>query len=756
MKLSFLRVVGLAVLSGALLYSTQRAWQQVSAHRAVEATCTLASTQAEDALLASEGVFEGLAPADPLRGLLVDCRCEALSRVGRPEACAALVDLALADNDSSWIDPNGLPQLAHTLAAGDAESTLSRLLPIAAKQVRLDHEVLRAWFLVMATHRTPEEIAEALLPHIAQLPPADSTDLRLAVATLLAEQDLEASLRYMDPAPASADPLRDSWYAARAQRLGQLGRQPDVVRTMAAWVDAGGNPDIAYLYYGIVLSTNLLTDADRPSAEILETGLERAPPETPTNYLETAYIRLIIEAANAGQPKRAADLASEAARRGLRIDPDFVDDATRGQPTEKRVLELRVQLADPAPGDRLWFIPGAPSAPDAPPGVGEETGEGTWRWRTTLLDRATRWVAADAAGQVLASGSVLATAIDRPVMVGPVPRKPRPPLPLANLDLRRQADGRRQVFVVVVDCADWNMVRYLGARGDLPWIRALEEGGVAGVLQSEPPFTGVAMEKLAHPSVTKGLTVTQYLFQLGVELQGLESVGFNPLEPLGWVLPESPYLVDLVGEGDRRAMNLLFSHGGINVGRNAEIVGPAGKRETVEVAVRRALRPNELSVLQEHTPSPTGARFLEEMAAELDTAVAHVRSGEVDLLLLRIEQTDLLTHATYAAINRTQVDDARGDLFAAYRYADRRIGDIFSASDADDVLIVMSDHGIHNALVHAPEAVFIAYGLGRGTRLVGQPELGGMPRLLTALLGVAGDPRWPETPLLEQVLGASP
>jgi hypothetical protein len=134
------------------------------------------------------------------------------------------------------------------------------------------------------------------------------------------------------------------------------------------------------------------------------------------------------------------------------------------------------------------------------------------------------------------------------------------------------------------------------------------------------------------------------------------------------------------------------------------------------------------------------------MAAELDAAVELARAGEVDLLLLRVEPLDILTHGFFTELMRPMQDDGEATLLWAYRYIDRRLREVTQALDADDVLIVMSDHGIRTALEHDESAFFVAVGAGLPAgRVPGRPHLRGVPQLLAELLGVPAD--WPETGL---------
>ena len=89
-----------------------------------------------------------------------------------------------------------------------------------------------------------------------------------------------------------------------------------------------------------------------------------------------------------------------------------------------------------------------------------------------------------------------------------------------------------------------------------------------------------------------------------------------------------------------------------------------------------------------------------------------------------------------------------------YRYIDARLADVYAGLDEDDIFIVMSDHGIRTAMEHAREALFVMAGTGVPVgRADGSPALGGVPRVLADLLGVAVD--WPDTGLAPWALAAA-
>jgi predicted AlkP superfamily phosphohydrolase/phosphomutase len=136
--------------------------------------------------------------------------------------------------------------------------------------------------------------------------------------------------------------------------------------------------------------------------------------------------------------------------------------------------------------------------------------------------------------------------------------------------------------------------------------------------------------------------------------------------------------------------------------------------------------------------------YVQTIAAELDGTQQVLRENEIDLVAVRIEPLDILTHAHFAEAVSDGQDDGQGLLFEVYRYLDARIGALHPYLDGDDVLIVMSDHGIRTAMEHDRPAMFVATGAGVPVgRAGGNPSLRGVSRVLADLLGVATD--WPDT-----------
>jgi hypothetical protein len=388
-------------------------------------------------------------------------------------------------------------------------------------------------------------------------------------------------------------------------------------------------------------------------------------------------------------------------------------------PAAARRGALVFQLTD-LPEDAVLLVsPDADAPVDADYERFEPPAGGLLALERTEGEAPPRWVVRTG-DRVLGSGVAHPIAGDaRPVEIA---MREEARIPTPHLRARPPGDGRRRVLLLLLDCGDWRIIRYLMARGELPVLAALLRDGHRAVLDSDPPLTAAALEALVWPLRRGDASLLGLVHRMGGELAGLSSVGENPFEEIAWVLPESDDLFSTLAAGGRSAANLLLSHGGIRAGRHGEVSGPNGGRRRVEIGrTARDLDPKEL-----------------------DATEMVLREDGIDFAAVRIEPLDILTHAHFGVIAAEGQDDGRGLLYDVYRYIDARLAAIDTALDEDDVLIVMSDHGIRTAMEHARESFFVAVGGGAPPgRAEGTPAIRGVSRAVADLLGVATD--WPDT-----------
>lgn len=745
-------IAALALAAGVGMVSVERTRDQLAVLEACEAleVGDVATTLALTA---------GRVGTDDTGRAAAECRCGALLANGDHIACRTLLEEALGDPAQSDWSPG--PDLARLLIQAWREDGRAEEAASLARRAGRAHPTDAHLFHVELEARAGVEDETQVLRELAlRLPARGETAAAMRVSLAqhrLRRGETTEALEVLGPVP--PDGIGKSlglWYDTRGLAHALDDDLPNTQRTYEAWRIAGGDPTELRARYALALSLAGLGEATRTPVMMLREALDDADQLDDAALHEALVIRLVLTLVNDGQLDGALALydrehtrfALEGLTRAELLRASEHRRLAGATPDERRGT-LRFVVDDAPPGHTLWVTP-QPDAPlDAPYERHPLPASGVLH-----LDRAVglapqRWVLRDADDRVIASGTVAPRAGETRTVriVARAAARAAEPSALSRL----AGDGHRRVGLVLLDCGDWRIVQYLRARGELPTLDALLEVGYRAVLDSDPPLTAAALEALVWPSRRGDASTVGTVHRLGIELSGLASIGENPFDFLSWVLPESRDLFSVIGSGERSAANLLLAHGGIRAGRHGEVTGPDGLHERLPMgrsardldAAERDRWP-QLAALARTAGSERDALHVRTIAAELDAATEILRAREVDLLALRVEALDLLTHAHFAQTVGDGQDDGRGLLFSVYRYLDARLFEVNAALDADDVLIVMSDHGIRTSMEHSRHAIFAAVGAGvpRG-RAPGRPALRGVSRVVAELLDVATD--WPDT-----------
>jgi len=725
-----------------------------------EQVCTaVVESRHADAIAASEM----LPPLDSEAARQVaECRCWALQRVGDEGRCAALLDRRLAGADergSDWVPPAPLvrPVIRLRLDRGDVADALAlgaRSLAAHPASLHLNELLLEAQVAMLGE-------TEAFAAFALRIERQERSGTAFEPRIVLAMQQLqrghpEAALGALgSEPPRPGHPQLSAWFHNRVNAEAAVGDLVALQISMRRWLELGGPAAELAARYAVALSMAGLEDPRTDIVSLLRGAIEgRAAIDDPL-IVAWLYQRLVAHLMAGGARDEALAAYDEGS---LEVALDCI---TRGE-IQRAIAFARVQhTSDPRAlwGTLLFRLASAGSsvlvspAAGAPPDTDFErfvptTGEGIVSVERPLAAWPVRWVVLGEGDAVLVSGSVWPVPGEvTEIVIRSHPNPDPPPRAQAGLQPvlapRQPGDGVRRVFTVVLDCGDWRLVQYLRARGELPTIGVMIQHGRRAVLRSSPALTAAAMQALVHPGHDRSPGVVRWLHQLGLELSGLEAVGDNPLRFLEAVMPRSESLFETVGAGPHTAANMLFSHGSIDAGQHAQLIGPNSARSGLRLSrVVRPLSADEKGVLGATVETERYRRQLERIAGEFDAALELVRGDTPDLVMLRIEALDLLTHALYSELAEASQDDGRSALLDVYRYLDLRLAALQGEMDADDVLLVMSDHGIRNAMEHAEDAIFIAVGGGvTPGRVPGEPEIGGVPRVIADWLGVETD--WP-------------
>jgi hypothetical protein len=733
----------LAIL-GAVTYGSIRS---LGRQQDVARACDAARLQRWNEALALSASITG---PDADGRIATECRCWALLATSQREECVELVEGVLS-GAQDWVPHPILAKLVIRVRRDQGRSAeAADLARRAARAHPRDLDLLTLELLTRSVGEGEEAVLDEMQARMRS-DPESALPLSLVLsAGYLRRGEFQRTLDLLGERPSALDdPLLPRWFELRSRGLGALGQGEALRRTYAEWHAAGGDPQELRARYALRVSYSGVEDPERSVLELLHDALEHSDTISDPTLHEALYERLIGHLLASGKADEALVIYDEARARFA------LESITRDQIVRSATLPAGAEAVHTglASGTLLFRSGGDVDgtlriSPELTEPADSEFQEHPFpsgaivRVERIPGQSAQRWVFRDTAGRARASGTVWPVAGET-LEVRVEPRSPGRPVEFVPTPLA--GDGRRRVFVVVLDCADWRLAQYLRARGELPVLDALLSTGHRAVLESTPPFTAAAMEYLVWPERGDHVTFVGLVQRLGLELGGLASVGRNPLEFLSAVLPEGQNLFRTIGAGDRVTANMLLSHGRIDAGRHAELIGPHGLHSSAPaIKAVRPLTPDEKRRFPGLVANAKFEPLVETIAAEFDASGAFAREGKLDLLLLRIEPLDILTHALFSRVIQTEQDDADRQLLWVYRYIDQRLGETWNALDQDDVFIVMSDHGIRTAMEHDEDAMFVAVGEGipRG-RAPGRPHLRGLPRVLAELFDV--ETNWPRT-----------
>ncbi|MCH8133063.1 MAG: alkaline phosphatase family protein [Myxococcales bacterium] len=750
-----LLLVCLALVSGNAIRVMQRQ------NRVADVTKAAEGRHWSETLALSDGWVGG----DVEGQMVARARCDALVALERFEECLELVlQLVGTGNDPTWIPSRTL--LKHAIRFG----TEQRQEEAAARVARFGRGVypddLSFVERVFETRIALEGETAVLTEYEAGLGP-DAASLRnrvLLAAYYNRANHYEAALRVLGNLwPAPQDPIFLFWVQNRERAQAQLGRLEDLRATYAKWREIQGDSVAIDAFYSLSLSTSGLSDPERSWIDLLQDVLARED-ELQDAYIHgEVYTRLIMhlmverryEEALTFFDRGASKIRIRSITRGQleRAIAMPESDAGEWRKRRDRLGTIQFSVSDPVPSDRLWVSNHVAGEPDSEFQEVALDASGRAEFRRGVSPWPERWVLKDRDGHPRASGRFW-TRLDQPVRIT-AERGPARPEAHFEPRSRAPADGRTRVLGLVLDCSDWRITQYLRARGELPFTDFLIRNGTSAVLTSDPPFTAMAMESLIYPTRGEQLSFLGLVHRMGLEIGGLASVATNPFDFLSAALPMRPNLFETIGAGDRVAVNMLFSHGRVEAGHHAEAVGPFGKRLKIATGpVFRPLRRDERERMPVTRSNPEVRVHVEAIAGEFDSGSELFAAGEVDLLLLRIEALDILTHMLVHDLLENGQDDGEAALHSIYRYIDDRMAELYHRMDEDDIIVVMSDHGIRTGSQHETDAIFVVLGPGISkTRIAGRPDLKGIPAMFARLLGV-DVPEWPSAGL--QHVGLTP
>jgi tetratricopeptide (TPR) repeat protein len=696
--------------------------------------------------LAAEGLY------DPST---VECHCAALVGVGQSDHCVELIEDLLARPEAgSWL-PN--PTLSAVIVEQrSARGDLPGAADLAHRAALRYPDTLLLLQQELKLRIQLEDEDMVLGEMIQRLPAVGSAapGLRLEIAYryLAIDRYAEALTLAGDSPPPTAD-IRERWFDVRTRALAGLGRTDELLAASEEWKNAGGRPADVDAQYSLLVSLFTLEDPRGVSiVELLRQALEQRDLIESENLKRGLYYRLIgilvvdgrYDEAEAEFDRAVEEFGefSELTREEILLSRNQSLLQSTDVVAAKGTIEF--QLPGARPGDRLLL-----SRPPSEPVDADYEQVPLPKSGTVVVDRATsvapvRWVLKDANERTVGSGTVWPASGSKVIVR--VERREPAKLPAPFEPRQRRGDGRLRIVVAVLDCADWRLVQYLRTRGEVPALDHVVRHGQKAVLISDPPFTAAALRAIANPGTQGVSSFPGLLYQIGTEIESMNFVGVNPFDALHWVTVGQDDLFTTLGTTEFAVANMLHSYGPLQAGRHARVYGPYGQEREISGLRGSRILSNEEEGRYPGLAHSLGGdkKLVEEMAADFDALDVLTVDDRIDLVMFRLDSLDVFTHSHFARSLESAQDDGDRALFWFYRYMDERLGGVFDTLDQDDILIVMSDHGIRTALEHDRHAFFVAAGgqvpVGR---IPGAPSLKGTGLMLAELFGVQTE--WPAT-----------
>lgn len=676
---------------------------------------------------------EGLAPAVGAR-----CHCIALVNAGRPQECVerALVELR---RNAEWVPDDEsaivlLDQLAVQHRAADAAAVVDRIPPSADARVLLP---------AIHTVRTDPHRLERLARRVADLPCCGDAHAQLGLAALALERADIALQLVPAQVPPSSPEAATIWADLRSNALAVAGDEAGAMQVMDAWERAGASTGAVAARRARLIGRYRF-DHTRFD-EYIDVALARRKDVDDPGLVRFLYFAKLQQLLHANDTAAMAALIAEAKA----WDPEFkpsaelgrqlAGDGAAGGPATLRF--------EPPPGMHVLVSPDPAGPADAP----FEELTAAAEVKRTISPWPVRWVLVREDGARCGSGLLwpVAGGAAKPHLA---PGPCIPPRPAAVVQ-RAPADGRRRIVVVMLDSMDWRVVRYAFARGEAPFLEHLATVGASGVLVNEPAFTIVALQKLVEPGRQQRVSTFGIVNELGEQLALFEQIGGHPFPVIQSLIPTPPTFFDALAARGLKVANLLSSHGRLGRTLHGELVGPKDERAALPLLRARAPSAEELAA-EPGLGAPKAASWLFSMLGIYDDIDRTVADPTVDVVLARVDGTDVAFHSTYGALTDPAAGHDDNLVLVSLRYADRRLAGLAGRLDEDDVLLVISDHGARSSLEHDESCLLLGLGV-RPTRLLGTPAFDGLPRALARLRGLELE-GWPDTGIALEPAGAGP
>ena len=325
------------------------------------------------------------------------------------------------------------------------------------------------------------------------------------------------------------------------------------------------------------------------------------------------------------------------------------------------------------------------------------------------------------------------------------------PLPVAKVR-KSERDDRGRVLAIWPDAGSWFLANAYMRRGLMPNLSQVVQSGTrTDMISTHPPFTSTAYMRMVEVNSGEQVEESRFLETIAVQLKGIPFLDW--MVPDHWVSAES---------GRRSIFNVMADHGykAINLVFNDKYMAApedlaANDGTTIDVsATMKSIEDDteskdfdsvliETLMLDEDRESSRTTMVLDDSVLSMGLKNTHKKTElglhlwneiDPDFMLLRFPAVDIMSHKYFATV-RDQPEE--NPMVEVYRHWDVMLGRLIEALDQDDTLIVVSDHGIQDSLLHHIQCMLVLDGPGLPQdSSVSTLPIGHLPSVILSRFGI--------------------
>ena len=325
------------------------------------------------------------------------------------------------------------------------------------------------------------------------------------------------------------------------------------------------------------------------------------------------------------------------------------------------------------------------------------------------------------------------------------------PLPVAKVR-KSEGDGRGRVLAIWPDAGSWFLANAYMRRGLMPNLSQVVQSGTrTDMISTHPPFTSTAYMRMVEVNSGDQVEESRFLETIAVQLKGIPFLDW--MVPDHWVSAESGRrsIFNVMADHGHKAINLVFNDKymaapedlaandgtAIDVSATMKSIEDDAESKDFDSVLSETL------MLDEDRESSRTAMVLDDSVLSMGLKNTHKKTElglhlwneiDPDFMLLRFPAVDIMSHKYFATV-REQPEE--NPMVEVYRHWDVMLGRLIEALDQDDTLIVVSDHGIQDSLLHHIQCMLVLDGPGLPQdSSVSTLPIGHLPSVILSRFGI--------------------